>query len=48
MGDEVEQLASAVTEEIRKEFGLLKKRCQNETRLRCEQAVKNETDELTF
>ena len=42
----VDTLAGAVTEDIRKEFQTLKRRCMIDTRKRCEMAVKNELDEF--
>ena len=46
IGDTADSLAGAVTEDIRKEFQTLKRRCMIDTRKRCEMAVKTELDEF--
>ena len=46
IGDMADSLAGSVTEDIRKEFQTLKRRCMIDTRKRCEVAVKNELDEF--
>ena len=48
IGDDLDQLVTDVQQEIRKEFQLLKARCMNDTKRRCEAAVQNEVNEFLF
>ena len=47
IGDDVDELALNLANEIKKEFQLLKAKSMVETKRRCEAAVKAEVDELT-
>ena len=48
LGEDMDRYALYTNIEIKKEFGILKQKCQVETRRRCEAAVKSTIEEVSY